>query len=84
MAKFEAACAGNPKPTVQWQVKVGDKPWQDIDGATMADNSSPPYTKSTYTTGPAPIFANGFKIRAKFTNMLGSEETNAANLTVTK
>lgn len=22
MAKFEAACAGNPKPTVQWQVKV--------------------------------------------------------------
>jgi endo-1,4-beta-xylanase len=84
MAKFEAACAGNPKPTVQWQVKVGDKPWQDIEGATMADNSSPPYTKTTYTTGAATIVANGFKIRAKFTNTFGSEETNAATLTVTK
>jgi hypothetical protein len=82
-ATFEAACAGNPKPTVQWQVKVGDKPWADIKGATMVDNSSPPYTKSTYTTTGVE-FANGFKYRAKFTNTIASEETNAATLTVTK
>ena len=49
----------------------------------MADNSSPPYTKTTYAATP-PLFANGWKIRAKFTNKFGSEETNAATLTVTK
>ena len=83
-ATFEAACAGNPNPTVQWQVKPGNKPWADIPGATMVDNSSPPYTKSTYTTPAVLPFANGFKYRAKFTNTIGSEETNAATLTVTK
>jgi hypothetical protein len=43
----------------------------------------PALHKSTYTTTGVE-FANGFKYRAKFTNTIASEETNAATLTVTK
>jgi hypothetical protein len=85
MATFMAVSIGNPKPTVQWQVKPGNKPWADIPGATTTDNTtSPPYTKTSYTTQPAQLYANGFLFRAKFTNMFGSEDTNAATLTVTQ
>jgi hypothetical protein len=84
MATFAAVALGNPKPTVQWQVKAGSKAWTDISGATMTDNITfAPSTESTYKTPPAQLFANGWLFRAKFTNMFGTEETNAATLTVT-
>jgi hypothetical protein len=83
VATFAAVALGNPKPTVQWQVKAGNR-WADIPGATMTDNITfAPSTETTYKTPPAQLFANGWLFRAKFTNMFGSEETNAATLTVT-
>jgi hypothetical protein len=67
------AAADITTPTVQWQVSVnGGTTWINAGGPTTA----------TLTTTPLNAFENGWKIRAVFTNHLGSAATNAATITV--
>jgi uncharacterized repeat protein (TIGR03803 family) len=72
-ATFTAAAAGNPTPTVQWQVSAdGGKTFTDISGAT-----------STMLTLSNVLFSqNGDEYRASFTNSVGTATTSAASLTV--
>jgi hypothetical protein len=67
------AAADITTPTVQWQVSV--------DGGTTWVNAGGPSTASL-TTAPLNAFENGWKVRAVFTNHLGSAATNAATITV--
>jgi hypothetical protein len=67
------AAADITTPTVQWQASV--------DGGTTWINAGGPATASL-TTGPLTAFENGWKVRAVFTNHLGSAATNAATITV--
>jgi YVTN family beta-propeller protein len=71
---FTAAASGTPTPTVQWQVSVdGGNTWFNIQGATS----------TTYTTGALNPFVSAWKVRAVFTNSVGTATTNAATITVT-
>ena len=72
-ATFSAAAAGNPTPTVQWQLSAnGGTSWTNINGATA----------TTYTT-PATTAADlGKLFRAVFTNAVGSAKSASATLTV--
>jgi hypothetical protein len=71
-ASFTAAAAGDPTPTVQWQLSDnGGTTWSDVPGATQ--------TTLALTTSAA---MNGYDYRAVFTNVLGSVDTTAATLTV--
>jgi hypothetical protein len=67
------AAADITTPTVQWQVSV--------DGGTTWINAGAPATASLTTTA-LNAFENGWKVRAVFTNHLGSAATNAATITV--
>jgi hypothetical protein len=67
------AAADITTPTVQWQVSVDA-------GTTWIDAGGP--TTASITTAPLNAFENGWKIRAVFTNHLGSAATNAATITV--
>ncbi len=71
---FTAAASGTPTPTVQWQVlSPGTTTWVNYPGATS-------------TTWNATIHAagyNGMKVRAVFTNSVGTATTNEATITVT-
>jgi len=71
-ATFTAAAAGNPVPTVQWQVSAdGGTTWTDIGGATS----------TTYTfTVSLGVHLNQY--RAVFTNTAGTATTLAAVLKV--
>lgn len=67
-----AAAAGNPNPTVQWQVSTdGGKTYHDIAGAT-----------STTLKLTAAKSLNGCYYRARFTNLVGTVYTRIAKLTV--
>jgi hypothetical protein len=69
---FKAAAAGNPKPTVQWQVSTDSgTTWTNVTGATS--------TTLTFTTNAG---QNGYEYRAVFTNTFGTATTAAATLTV--
>ena len=71
---FTAAAAGNPTPTVQWQVSTNNGgSYSNITGATSA----------TYTLAVA-AGMNGYRYRAVFTNTSGSANTTAATLTALK
>jgi len=71
-ASFTAIAAGDPTPTVQWQLSEdGGTTWTDETGATQ--------TTLTLTTGAA---MNGYEYRAVFTNVLGSIDTTVATLTL--
>lgn len=71
-ATFTAAAAGNPTPTVQWQVSAdGGASWADVGGATSGSYS---FTASTAQ--------NGYRYRAMFTNAAGVATTDVATLTV--
>jgi hypothetical protein len=70
---FVAAAAGNPTPTVQWQVSVnGGGTFSNLAGATA----------TTLLLTAVPVTASGNQYRAVFTNPLGSATTTAAALTV--
>ena len=69
---FSAAASGTPTPTVQWQLSVDN-------GSTWSDTT----LTSPSFSGTAVPFANGWEVRAVFTNFGGSATTNAATLTVT-
>jgi hypothetical protein len=68
-----AAAANITTPTVQWQVSV--------DGGNTWINAGGPSTASITTTSLT-AFENGWKVRAVFTNHLGSAATQAATITV--
>ena len=69
---FTAAAAGNPAPTVQWQVSTdGGTTWNDISGAT-----------STTLMFTANASDNGNQYRAVFTYTAGTATSKAATLTV--
>ncbi|HET9689665.1 MAG TPA: immunoglobulin domain-containing protein, partial [Acidimicrobiales bacterium] len=69
---FTAAAAGDPSPTVQWQVEpAGSSTFSPISGAT-----SP-----TYTFTPAAA-NDGSQYQAVFTNSQGTATSNAAVLSV--
>jgi hypothetical protein len=68
---FNAAAAGNPVPTVQWQASTDNgKTFTDIAGATAATLS---FTSAASLTGN--------QYRAVFSNSLGSATSAAATLT---
>ncbi len=69
-ATFTAAAAGNPTPTVQWQVSVNGQAFTNITGATSATYSF------TVANGQ-----NGSIYQAVFTNSAGSATTIPAILT---
>jgi hypothetical protein len=70
---FTAAAAGNPAPTVQWQVSTnGGSSYTNISGATS----------TTLTLTGVNSSQNGYLYRAVFTNSLGSATTAAATLSV--
>jgi hypothetical protein len=67
------AAADITTPTVQWQVSVdGGNTWIDAGGPGTA----------SITTGPLTAFENGWRIRAVFTNHMGSAATNPATASV--
>lgn len=66
------AAADITTPTVQWQVSVdGGVSWINV-----------PDMSATLTTGPLTNFEQGWKVRAVFTNYVGSAPTNPATITV--
>jgi hypothetical protein len=72
-ASFTAAAAGDPAPTVQWQVSTdGGASFADLAGATAP----------TLSFVPTSVAATGNLYRAVFTNSAGSATTAAAALTV--
>ena len=74
-ATFEASAAGNPAPTVQWQVSAnGGVMWTNITGATS----------ETLTIVKASSTLSGHQYRAVFTNTVAKTNTEAATLTVQK
>ena len=67
------AAADITTPTVQWQLSIdGGSSWFNVGGPTTAN----------YTTGSLTAFENGWKVRAVFTNHVGSATTNPATITV--
>jgi hypothetical protein len=71
-ASFTAAAAGDPTPTVQWQLSEDDgTTWSDLTGATQTTLM---FTSTATMTG--------YQYRAVFTNLLGSTDTTVATLTV--
>ena len=73
-ATFSVTASGTPTPTVQWQQSTdAGVSWVNITAATS----------TSYTT-PATVLADsGKRLRAVFTNALGSVNSNGAVLTVT-
>jgi phospholipase C len=70
---FTAAASTETAPSVQWQLSVDHGlTWFDVSGLT-----SPSFS------GTASPFVNGWQVRARFTNPIGSATTTAATLTVT-
>ncbi len=72
-AMFSAAAAGNPTPTVQWQLSTdGGASWSNVSGATS----------TTLTVSGVAGTQNGAEYEAIFTNSVGSVTTSPATLTV--
>jgi alpha-tubulin suppressor-like RCC1 family protein len=72
-ASFEAAAAGFPAPTVQWEVSTnGGTSWSPVAGAT-ADR---------LTIAEVMKAQSGYRYRAVFTNVAGKATSAAATLTV--
>ncbi len=70
---LSAAATGTPTPTVRWQRSVDGMAWTDVPGATS--------TTYTFTAAAAD---DGVRVRAVFTNDLGSAMTTAATVHVTR
>ena len=75
---FTAAASGNPTPTVQWQEKVGAGSFANItNGGIYSGATSTTLTLTGVTAG-----MNANQYRAVFTNVVSSDTTTAATLTV--
>jgi hypothetical protein len=73
-ATMTAAAAGDPTPSVQWQLSTdGGSTFTDINGATTTSYTTPTLTPAD----------NGNQYQAVFTNTLGTATTSAATTTVT-
>lgn len=70
-AIFEAAAAGTPAPTVQWQTSATGATWANVAGAT-----------STTLSVVATSALQGHQYRAVFTNAAGAATSEAATLHV--
>jgi hypothetical protein len=71
-ANFSASASGSPTPTVQWQVSTD---------AGVTFNDVPGATSSPYVFTPV-LSQSGYKYRAVFTNIAGTDTSGAATLTV--
>jgi hypothetical protein len=69
---FSAAASGSPAPTVQWQLSTDHAvTWTNVPGWT-----------STTESGTLATAANGWEVRAVFTNTDGMATSNAVTITV--
>lgn len=76
-AVFSASASGTPTPSVQWEISSdGGGTWDDI------PNSIPSATTTTLTLTAVTKTMNGVRVRARFSNYLGTVRTNSALLTV--
>lgn len=69
---FTAAASGVPAPGVQWQERIGEGQWRDIDGAT----------EPSLVIDEAELAQSGVEYRAVFTNEAGQAASEPATLTV--
>ncbi len=75
-ATFTAAASGSPTPSVQWQVSSnGGSSW-------AADTDDAGSTTDTLTVASVTLAQSGYEYRAVFTNVVGSQASSAATLTV--
>ncbi|MGO3139742.1 MAG: hypothetical protein ACTII3_03275, partial [Galactobacter sp.] len=79
-ATFTAGASGTPAPTVQWQQKIADGDWTDVESAgTLARN-----IEASYTIDDVALGASGLQLRAVFSNGVGDDAiSEPATLTVT-
>ena len=75
-ATFTAAASGTPTPSVQWQVS------SDHGSTWTADTSDAGSTSDTLTVAAVTLAESGDEYRAMFSNSAGSQESEAATLTV--
>lgn len=73
-ATFEATAAGQPEPTVQWQMKRPGAAWADVQGATS----------NLLEVADTTTAISGTRYRAVFTNSLGTAQSDEAVLVVTE
>jgi alpha-tubulin suppressor-like RCC1 family protein len=73
-ASFNAAAAGTPAPTLQWQTRAANSSgaWTDVAGATGA----------SFTTAVLGLADNGLQVRAVASNGLGSAESAPVTVSV--
>jgi hypothetical protein len=69
---FSATATGSPAPTIQWQVSTD---------AGVTFNDVPGATTNPYVFTPT-LSESGYKYRAVFTNIAGTDTSSAATLTV--
>ncbi len=78
-ATFTAAGAGNPSPSVQWQLSIdGGNTFNPLSNAGAYSGA----TTGTLTITGAAAAMNGFVFEAIFTNTVGSATTSAVALTI--
>ncbi|MEG0513606.1 MAG: hypothetical protein RR653_12930, partial [Clostridia bacterium] len=71
---FTATVAGNPAPTLQWQLATSGDNWADIPGATAAD----------FKVQNPKFSMDGQRYRCIVTNAVGTATSNVGTLTVTR
>ena len=83
-ATFTAMASGDPTPSVQWAVNIGDgNGFNNISDGTLGNGAT--YAGSgtgTLTITNATTSMSGYQYEAVFTNGAGNATTNAASLTV--
>ena len=83
-ATFTATASGNPTPSVQWEVNIGDgNGFNNISDGTLGNGAS--YAGSstgTLTITNVTTSMSGYQYEAVFTNGAGNATTNAASLTI--
>lgn len=72
-AVFRATASGTPTPDVQWQQKIGDADWSDIENAASTE----------YVIQDVATDQHGTAFRAVFTNASGAVTSEEALLSVT-
>ena len=78
-ASFQAIANGTPVPSCQWQVSTDDGgTWTDVANGGIYSGA----TTSTLSLSNVPIEYDGYQYRCRATNTEGSDESNAATLTV--
>lgn len=84
-ATFTSTDAGaSPVATERWEIsRDGGDAWTAIDDGALGDGSvASGATTSTLVISQVPLIASGERVRAAFTNAVGTERTPPATLTV--